>query len=267
MKGLTVIMNQEERQRKILEYIESNGEASVKELSDAFEVSPVTIRADLQKLHDQEEIKKVHGGAYVNERRRNVEIPSRTKFMTNIKEKKIIGCLASSLIKSNDIVIFDSGSTTLEIAKMMPQNQVTNVTAFCNDLGVALELAHKPNVNLTVVGGDLMQNVYSLVGFETVDFFKKIKADKVFLGSDAVDFEFGLSNRTRFEIAIKLAMIEASDEVILVVDHSKLHKIVSSQICDLSRIDTLVIDYITEEEKAKMEEFGIKVISEEEPSL
>ena len=83
-----------------------------------------------------------------------------------------------------------------------------------------------------------------------------LRLDKAFLGADAIDLEFGVSNTNVLEVSTKKRLIEAGKEVILVADHSKLERVALAKVCNLSDIDTLVMD------KGVNEEYGNRLKKE-----
>lgn len=254
-------MFQIERQEKILEYIKKAQKASTNELAEFFQVSNVTIRRDIDALAENGLIHKIHGGAMTMTSKLKTELPYAYKVEYNQPAKKEIGKVAASFIEDGDIIILDAGSTTLEIAQNITQKNITVVT---NDIKIAMTLAGKKNVNVIVCGGMLSDLVYTLTGNETVDFFSRIHVNKTFLGCDAVDLEFGISNRNQEEVAIKSAMMRAADEIIMVTDNSKLDKKVFCYLCDISAVDKLVINSIDGKNREGFVEKGVEIITTEE---
>ncbi|AGB18160.1 DeoR/GlpR family DNA-binding transcription regulator [Thermoanaerobacterium thermosaccharolyticum] len=248
---------QAERQKQILNYVNEKKKVTVKELSDFFGVSKVTIRRDLNELELRGLINKTHGGALSIDNGINIEIPYIKKAELYISEKKKIGMAAAQLIKNDEVIILDAGSTTLEIARHIEKKRITVIT---NDLKIAVELACKPNITLIITGGIVEKYVFTAIGSNTVEFISKIHANKLFLGADAISLEYGITNRTLEEVAVKKAMIKAADQVILVADHSKLDKKVFATICKIDDIDMIVIDEMQENYKNLFKERGIKIL-------
>ena len=120
-------MYQEERLKLITDYVNKNKQVSTHELSEKFKTSLVTIRSDLNILSEKGLLIKTHGGAVTNSYRINDVIPSNIKFKKNVAEKKKIAKLASRYINDGDVIILDSGSTTLELAKILKAKK-------CNDI-------------------------------------------------------------------------------------------------------------------------------------
>lgn len=250
-------MFQIERQKKLLEYINNAQKATTNELAEHFHVSNVTIRRDIDILASENLILKTHGGAIAIQHSLLYEIPYTLKSEYNQSAKKNIGAIAASYIKDGDIIILDSGSTTLEVAKNITQKRITVVT---DDIKIAMELSCKDNITVIVCGGTLSDPVYTLTGNISVDFFSRLHVNKTFLGCDAVDLEFGISNRTYEEVDVKTAMIQAADEIIMVTDDSKLDKKVFCYLCDISKINKLVINKIDDRNYKGFIEKGVEVI-------
>ncbi len=250
-------MFQIERQDKLLQYINKKKKATIDQLADELGVSKVTVRRDISAISEKGLIIKTHGGVMALDSSLSHEIPFANKSVINIEEKKRIGRLAASLIEDKDIIILDSGSTTLEVAKSVEAKEVTALT---HDINIATESIHKNNINLIVSGGVLDKSVYTLTGNQTVDFYRKVHVNKTFLGCDAIDFEFGISNRTMEEVGIKRAIMDSADEIIVVTDSSKFSRRVFFFLCDVSSINKLVIDKIKEIDKNRLEDRGVEVL-------
>jgi len=250
-------MFQLERQERILTYINNNKKANTEQLANEFDVSKVTIRRDIETLSGKGLILKTHGGAMALKNSQLFEIPYTNKVSLNIEAKKRIGICAAKLIEDGDIIILDSGSTTLEIAKNINSKNITVIT---NDIMIAMELAYKKNIDVIVSGGHLSDAVYTLTGNKSTECFNSIHVNKTFLGCDAIDLDFGVSNRTYDETDVKTAMINAAEEVIMVTDDSKLNKKVFCFLCDINMIDKLIINKLDDTTKDAFIDKGVEIV-------
>lgn len=248
---------QVEKQKKILDYVNSSKKATVNELSDYLGVSKVTIRKYLNDLENKGLVIKIHGGVISTDSDLNYEIPYASKKDLNIYEKEMIGIAASGLVEDGDVIILDAGSTTFEIARNIDNKNVTVIT---NDVRIAYELASKSSVKVVIAGGTVQKNVYTVLGFYAEGLLNQIHVNKVFLGADAINPEDGITNKTLEEVAIKKAMIKSAEEVIVVADHSKLNKKAFADVCGIDEIDTIVIDEIDENYRRIFNEKGINII-------
>lgn len=252
-------MFRQERQEKILQYINTHKSVKVQELAEAFKTSVVTIRSDITELDSNGLVVKVHGGAIAITDRYNFEIPSRSKARQSNHAKRVIGQLAAEIIEENDIIILDSGTTTLEVAKAIRNKCVTVIT---NDLqiGAMLAAGNRGNLTLIITGGTVTPFTYTLSGVDTLNFLKRLRVNKLFLGCDAIDPKRGISNRTLIEADIKSVLIEAADMVIAVVDSTKHNKEVFTHVCDIDKIDVLVTDKISKNNLEQFRKAGVSVV-------
>lgn len=246
-----------ERQEKILDYINEKSRVSVIELSEVFQVSKVTIRADIDELAINGLVNKTHGGAVSKNIGISSEIPYEIKNQSNIKQKRKIAKVALRYITKNDVIILDSGSTTFQLIEGLPDG----ITVITTDILVAVEIIKsKKDIQLIMPGGEVQKSVYTLEGIDTIHFLENLHADKVFLSCDALDFEFGVSDRSRLSAATKQAMIEASSKVILLADSSKYPVKLSSKVCSLNCLDILITDRIKMGMREKCQDVGIEVL-------
>jgi DeoR family fructose operon transcriptional repressor len=246
----------QERQEKILEYVNKHEKASTKELSQMFQISLVTIRSDINELDRKGLLLKTHGGAMSLLGKFDFETPSFVKDMINVDAKKKIGEAAASLISDNDVIILDSGTTTLQVANAITKKNITVIT---NDLKIALVLAEK-GISVIMPGGTVVPNIYAVSGTDTEDFFRRIRANKLFLGVDAIDFDEGISNRTLRDVGVKKTMIDAAKKVIAVCDHSKCGKTVFAMLCKTDRLDMFITDELGSEDRKNLLLKGVEPI-------
>ena len=119
-----------ERQKKILNLLDENGSIQVSELIDLFNVSDMTIRRDLILLERKGLLRRVHGGAVLN-RGRSYEPPFLSRTSSFLEQKELIGLAAAQLIQVGESIMLDVGTTTLEVARAIPQNlNLTIITTY-----------------------------------------------------------------------------------------------------------------------------------------
>ncbi|MDP3178040.1 MAG: DeoR/GlpR family DNA-binding transcription regulator, partial [Spirochaetaceae bacterium] len=99
-----------ERRNKILELLQEEGSARVRELSVLFKVSEPTIRQDLEKLDEQGFVTREHGGAFLRTVSQQVSTLT-LQHMENLDKKTAIARRAAEFVAPGDRLILDSGST------------------------------------------------------------------------------------------------------------------------------------------------------------
>jgi len=229
-----------ERQRKILESIHSRGSAKIQLLSRLLNVSEATVRRDLKVLTARGLIDRTHGGAVLPETSTAFEKLYAEKRTQLQEEKRRIGAAAAARVRDGETIILDSGSTTIEVARHLTHHK--HLTIITYDLFIAGSVDYDDTTSVLVSGGTLRPGFNVLVGSEAENFFRKIRVNKAFLGADAIHPEQGVFNATFSEHAVKQRIVEATQEVILVADHSKFGKVALVNVCPLDAVHRIVTD-------------------------
>ncbi|MCB2300551.1 DeoR/GlpR family DNA-binding transcription regulator [Clostridium tagluense] len=247
----------EERKSKILDILNKDGKVKVCELSQIYEVSEVTIRRDLQELEETELIKRVYGGAVLNDNTK-FEPTFSEKIDKFYDEKESVGKLAASMIVDGETIVLDAGTTTLNIARHITAK---NITILTNSVDIAFELVKKQNMEVIVTGGTLRWETRALVGPVADSTFENFKVDKAFIGVNGVCIINGLTTPNIIEASTKREMIKIARKIIVVCDHTKFNKVSFAKIVDLDSIDTIITDNKLDDELIeKFEEKDVKVI-------
>ena len=228
------------RQQDILERLEKQGRVSVSELADGLSVSDVTIRKDLQELEGRSLLKRVHGGA-VAARRSKYNLSLAYKAGKLSRSKMSIAEAALGLVHDGDTLILDAGSTTLALARLLPQHK-KRLTVVTNSLPVVTELVDVPDFDLIVLGGPVRKHSLAVAGPLSLENLRRLQADTVFLGADGASVERGLSTPDLGVAETKTAMIRAATLRVALVDHSKIGQGSLAPFAAWQDISTLVTD-------------------------
>ena len=249
----------EARRGKILEWLQEEGSARVRNLAEAFDVSEVTVRQDLEKLEAEGHIVREHGGAFLKSVTQQVHSMA-LQHNQNMDAKQRIGCAAAALVGDGESIILDSGSTTTEVAaNLLGRRDMTVVT---NALNIALMLGAEPGFDVHMPGGQFKAPTLSLSGERSADYFTGLFAEKLFLATAAIDLDAGLTYPSLSDISVKRAMIDAARQVILVADSSKIGARSFSALGGIDLIDILVTDDgIDKAQRAAFVAAGVEVIT------
>ncbi|MFD3155669.1 DeoR/GlpR family DNA-binding transcription regulator [Haloimpatiens sp. FM7330] len=225
-----------ERQQKILELLKDKNSIKVSQVCELLNVSESTIRRDLQEMEANNLLERTHGGAVTVEKT-SFEPSFEEKKQEKNLEKSNIGKAAADLIKDNDTVILDCGTTILEIAKNI---KAKNITVITNSIDIATELLNKKGIELIVTGGNLRLHTRAMVGPITEKILRNFRVDKVFLGANGISIKEGVTTPNFIEAQTKRTMIEVSKKIIVVSDSSKFDKVSLSVVCNLKDIDKII---------------------------
>jgi DeoR/GlpR family transcriptional regulator of sugar metabolism len=251
-------MMAEERRTQILQIVRAEGRARVNELANRFSSSAVTIRNDLNELHQRGLVLRSHGGAVLPDTILR-ESPVHERLKTHAEEKRRIGAIAATLINDGETIILDSGTTTLEIARQIKNKQGLQVIT--NGVNIAAELLDAREVQTFIVGGTLRVDSASIVGRSTEEMFEQFSADKLFLSGAGCDPDFGVSGANLEETMVNRAMLRIAREIILVADASKFSKRSMVRIAPFTEIDTVISDTrLREEIQEKVRGLGCNLI-------
>jgi DeoR family transcriptional regulator of aga operon len=251
----------EERRRTILDIVNRQGNALISELSRKFGVSAVTIRADINALCQRDLLVRSHGGAI---RRAEVALdaPLDVKAGLHHDEKVRIGRAAASLVREGEIILLDSGTTTLEAARALAQRGLARLTVVTHSLNIAWELSSSPRISVIVVGGVLRQISRSFVGPQAQKMIADLNVDHFFLAVDGLEPDLGPSTPDVLEAELNATMIGIARQVTVLTDSSKIGRRSLSRIAPIESIHRIITDSgVRPEDRAIFEAKGIEVIA------
>lgn len=246
-----------DRQSEIIHYVNDKRKTTIAELAEKLSVSQATVRRDVDRLSKAHKLRKAYGGILSMDYSSFGEIPTMEKVTVCREEKEKIGRAAAQFVKNGDLILLDSGTTTLEVARNLSQKNLTIIT---NDIEIALTAKQNATSTIYLVGGLVEKSVNATVGMNAYKFISSLRVTRTFLSADAVDTKRGITDRTFEDGEIKRAMAEAADETILVADHTKLGKSVFSEVGLLDKIQYLITDSIDADMNEEFEMTGIRVI-------
>jgi DeoR/GlpR family transcriptional regulator of sugar metabolism len=158
--------------------------------------------------------------------------------------KCLIGRAAARLVKPGDAIILDSGTTVLEVARGLPPSLVDggDLTIITRSLVIASQFRHHRPVRLVILGGVYVQEFDTLVGPQVRDALREIHADTLFVGSDGVTMDRGLSTDNVLEASLYPLLAQCCDRVVAVVDSSKIGVHTLQIILPFDSVDTFITD-------------------------
>ena len=228
-----------QRHEFIMEQLRESGHVQVSDLSKRLGVSKVTIRKDLRALEDRDLLHRTYGGANLRDPY-VVERPLGEKKTEFAEEKRRIGKAAAALISERESIILGSGTTMRQVAEHLPDTH--ELTVITNAMNVALVVSKRKGIDLLLLGGMVRQNAKSAVGVHAEDMLEGYTCDKLFLGVDGFDTEFGLTTTNSLEARLNLKMIQTARRTIIVTDSTKFGQRGLRRICGLEHIHRVITD-------------------------
>lgn len=227
------------RHKTIIDQLKADGYVKVQDLSEKLGVSEVTIRKDLKYLESKKMLYRNHGSASsLSSIITDKHIDIKEKLFT--EEKSRIADAAAKLLDPNDKIIIASGTTLQTFAnKIQPETHLTVITS---SVKVSLTLCYNPNIEIIQLGGMMRKNSVSVVGSFAEDILNQLSCNKLFLGVDGIDLDYGLTTSALSESIINQKMIDAAQKIIILTDSSKFGKRGFSKICNLNKIHHIITD-------------------------
>lgn len=226
------------RQNDILQLAKREGRVEVDPLALQFDVTPQTIRKDLNLLCDQDLLQRTHGGALYPSGVSNLAYEARRQYAS--AEKEAIGKAAAALVPDNASVILNIGTTTEQVAHALIRHE--GLLVITNNLNVATILHNASSIDVAVAGGLVRKADGGLIGEATVDFIEQFKVDFAIIGTSAIDADGTLLDYDFREVRVAQAILKHARKVILVSDSMKFERSAPVRIGHLSDIDCFVTD-------------------------
>src|SRR5438552_7380255 len=250
--------NASDRHAQLIGLLKKRCYCSVVEMSQLLNVSQMTIRRDLHMLHEKQIAEVTHGGARFSASKR-IEPDFDIRTHEHLAEKQAIGKLAARLfIEEGEVVGIDSGSTTLEIVRNLPNIPLTVVT---HSLAAANVVAQNRQYSLIVLGGVLQHKANCLCGPQAIAALQTLYINKLFLSTSGLLLPDGLSCNNLSDAEVKQALINSSRKIILCMDSSKVGKAYLARFAPLNIIDVLITDNgISDESREALEQQQIQII-------
>ncbi|MFO1539741.1 MAG: DeoR/GlpR family DNA-binding transcription regulator [Chloroflexota bacterium] len=238
----------------VLDALRASGSASVGDLSVRLGLGEATVRRALQRLAEDGRAIRTYGGAVLPDRAHAV----RDAVDPRAAARRAIGAAAAGLIRDGETIALSSGSTVLELARLLRDRRLTVIT---NALPVANALLDAPGIELVVLGGVLLRGMNSLGGHITEAAMADLRADRLFMGASAVDMEHGFMTEQVQEIPVDRALRRMAREAVILADAAKFDRVAPGFMFGFSHVGTVVTDpAVRPETVAALEAHGIRVV-------
>lgn len=231
-------MDLNERQHEILSVARASGRVMVEDLAARFQVTPQTIRKDLNDLCDRQLLARIHGGAVVTSSVENVSYEARRLIAD--AEKRAIGRAAAGLVPDNSSLFLNIGTTTEEVAKALADRR--DLLVITNNLHVAMQLYPNPAMRVIVAGGQVRHSDGAVIGASAIDLIQQFKVDLAIIGASAIDEDGTLLDFDYQEVRVSQAIIAHARRVVLVSDHLKVGRSAPVRIAHIKQVNVFVTD-------------------------
>lgn len=227
-----------DREKAILEILLKNKQVNVKDLAAQLFASEPSIRRDLSSLQKQNLIRRVHGGAILEENTASsTKIPYLLRDMEHSSEKNIIAKYAIDLVKDGDTIFLDASSTACRLIPYLTERK--HITVITSGIQ-ALNMLSEYGINAICTGGNSLNSCRSLVGDDALRTINTYRADLCFISCRGISEDGELSDISIEENLIRRCMIKRSKKSYLLCVKDKFNTSYFHKLCDASELDGII---------------------------
>jgi DeoR family transcriptional regulator, glycerol-3-phosphate regulon repressor len=222
----------------ILAHLNKSGSARILDLAASLRVTDETIRRAIVRLEAQGAVTRVHGGVQVRDWASEPGFALR--YALHPAAKRAIATRTAALITDGASLFLDVGSTTAYVAQALRVRRELLVVT--NSLSVAQALTGVNGTRVYMAGGELRAHDGGAFGAEALAFVRQFRVQHAILSVAAVDARSGFLLHDLREAEFSRAIIEASEEAIVVADATKFAATAPIRIAAADRFARLVTD-------------------------
>ncbi|SDK86067.1 DeoR family transcriptional regulator, aga operon transcriptional repressor/DeoR family transcriptional regulator, fructose operon transcriptional repressor [Nonomuraea jiangxiensis] len=248
-----------ERRDRLVQFITEQGYCTITELSKAFAVSEMTIRRDVLRLTEQGKVRGFRGGVGSLSKQDMEGSDYHLRDVKMADAKRAIALRAVEMIGTGSVVAIDAGTTTRQVADLLPGER--GVTVVTHSFPVVSSLIGRGGTEVMCLGGLLHPESLSFDGPATLSAISNLQVETLFLAASGIG-ERGAFCGNGFDAITKRALIEVAEHVVLLTDSSKFYASAMVKICGWDAIDRVVIDDgITDEHRLMLQQQDIDVVT------
>jgi len=252
----------DKRKAEIIDMLGSSEQVSVREMAERFGVSGMTIRRDLDELEKQGLVVRTHGGAVSSGKLRFIHGALPDFEVSEVKAA--IGKRAAEMVQPGQMIMVDTGTTALEVARHLPRD--SGITVVTTSLGAAQEL-YRSGLSVLLLGGFLRWEFPSVYGPMTEKMLGEIRVDTLFIGCDGAFVDDGFYSNDLHVSSLEQEMTQIASQVVVVTESTKFGKRAFSRYATVDEVNVVVTDAgISDQDRRGLEERGVTVVSVEHSS-
>ena len=227
------------RHERIIQLVKQHGYMSIDALAKELDVTPQTIRRDINMLAEEDILRRYHGGAGLGSNSVQNEDYAKRKVW-NQQEKDRIAALVAEHIPNNSSLFMNIGTTVESVARSLLDHSGLKIITY--NLNVASIFSGHEEFEVTIAGGTVRQRDGGIIGEATIDFIRQFKVDYAVMGISGIDDDGTLLDFDYREVRVAQAMIEHARKIFLVADHSKIGRNAVVKLGHISQVTAMFTD-------------------------
>jgi DeoR family glycerol-3-phosphate regulon repressor len=248
--GLAAMEPLSKRHADILDLLGKRGYVAIEEMVSAFNVTPQTVRRDLQELADRGLLRRHHGGASANLSTANTDYGLRT--VENTAEKAAIAQAAADLVTPGTSLFITPGTTMEAFVRAVAERRPRGLRIVTNSTAAAAILDTCPEISILITGGHWLGPNRACGGMHAASFIENFRCDLHVSSIGGIDAEGNLLEYRDDEAVIGRTMLRNARRSVLLADHSKFSRVAMARLAHLSEFSTLITDRVPGAATAQM---------------
>ncbi|MBP6344478.1 DeoR/GlpR family DNA-binding transcription regulator [Neisseriaceae bacterium CLB008] len=248
--------NRPPRHERIIELIRENGFMPIEELARLLEVTPQTVRRDINQLCEENILRRYHGGAALGSSVENDDYFARKDKLQS--EKAHIADLIAEHIPENASLFMGIG-TTIEAVALALTKTHKGLCIITNNIHVASIMSTRPDYNIMITSGVVRASDGGVTGVATLDFINQFKVDYAVLGVAGIERDGTLLDFDYKEVSVAQAMMANARHCYLVADHTKFGRNALVRMAHITDFNSVFTDEVPDDSMRKrLEEAGVR---------
>jgi DeoR/GlpR family transcriptional regulator of sugar metabolism len=172
-------------------------------------------------------------------------------------EKEALAKAALSYVEPGQAVMLDDSSTASALAPLLVD--VKPLTVLTNSVASAAHLTNVDEIDFICLGGQYHRTYNAYIGIVCENAIASLRANVFFCSASAIQGTTAFIQDPQV-IRVKQAMMAASTQKILLLDHTKFEKVALHALSDLKSFDAvLVTDWLAEAQAEQLKQAGVKL--------
>lgn len=249
-----------ERRKKMARLIKNRGAVNSRELAETLGISVMTVRRDLKVLEEQNQLEITWGGAVPLGFEAN-DIPRSDKAASMQAAKLAIARAACGFIKDGAFIGLDAGTTTLELARLIPSLPFKRLSVVTPDLEVAMLLSGSAHIEVFLTGGRVDPISRACCDTDSVAYLRRVRPTVAFVGINVWGAEHGVTTSSSDKMNRKIQLMDSADTSILLVDFSKYAKFSPWRVAGVEQFYRIITDTgLADDARKNLEAAGARLL-------
>ncbi|WP_289219837.1 DeoR/GlpR family DNA-binding transcription regulator [Ileibacterium valens] len=234
----------EERHLKIRQILMDHQEMKVSALAQMLQVTPETMRKDLDELENQNLIVREHGSAFLKSAISQLPVKIRSQEFPD--EKRRITMRAIREIQNGNIIFLDDSSTIMNGLQMLRSKK--DLTIVTTNLLIGMECTQL-GFEVVLLGGKINPGNYNTYGALCHDDLSRFTFDLALLGTTGIKGSDSYMLNTLEEVSFHREVVKHSRKVLMLMHQEKMNETGNYPFLSFSEIPVLITNPLSKEDR------------------